>query len=333
MKTYLVTFKPTEPYFFGNEKTFVYPDLKNISHQANRYFIKSEIIPSQSTVLGALRYALLPIKRSDWGYSTAEVAINEQAVGKSGFLPSVEQSFGKIKKISPVFLTNGSDFLVPTPFDHKSGEKMYSPFSEYLEVKTPDGKRLFTPEYDSKNGITTTFLNLTTGITVPVEEIFSKVSRTGINRSVDNRGYFKKEFALLNCEYSFCVYLTLEGDLIPKNQMLFLGQGKSTFSFSFEEAENTITEDIKKYLQKGVVYCFGDAFIEYSVCKNTLFSVTKTKTYRAYAKFKNKVSKDSILYRLIASGSVFIPHNEEEFLVLTENKNANQIGYNEFIAK
>ena len=36
MKTYLVTFKPMEPYFFGNEKNFVYPKSKDESVKSNK---------------------------------------------------------------------------------------------------------------------------------------------------------------------------------------------------------------------------------------------------------------------------------------------------------
>ena len=48
-KTYLVKFKPLEPYFFGNEKSFIFPkDENQTSYQqlANSYYIKGENTPS-----------------------------------------------------------------------------------------------------------------------------------------------------------------------------------------------------------------------------------------------------------------------------------------------
>jgi hypothetical protein len=62
IQSYLLTLEPMEPYFFGNEKTFSF-DPK--SPADNRYFIKSERLPMQTTILGALRYLLMPMKKEE----------------------------------------------------------------------------------------------------------------------------------------------------------------------------------------------------------------------------------------------------------------------------
>ena len=41
MKTYLVTLTPQEPYFFGNEKTFLFDKEKNQGQRGNSYYIRS----------------------------------------------------------------------------------------------------------------------------------------------------------------------------------------------------------------------------------------------------------------------------------------------------
>ncbi len=333
MNTYLVTFKPMEPYFFGNEKTFLFPGSENDSTLANQYFIKSEYTPSQSTILGALRYLFLPVKLSDWNYSTEQIKQNADAVGSVGFNPSEDREFGKIKKISPVFLHDGEGILVPTPFDHISGKSQYTPFSQYRSAVTPEGERYYTDEYASKEGITCDYMKLSGGDIVPFYELFKTMTRTGINRSKDTQGYFKKEYAMLDEKYAFGVYLTLDDGLIPHDDVIFLGQGKSAFSVCFTPEDNHIAENMKQYLRSGTVYCLGDAFIDPDVYEKSLFAVTKTKTYRAYRKNGAMVTKDSELYRLITAGSIFIPRNAEEFSAFIQNNNVNRIGFNEFITK
>jgi len=330
LKTYLALLKPTEPYFFGNEKTFLYPGSE-AGGTPNRYFIRSEAVPSQSTVLGALRYLFLPVKKSDWNYSDAEKKQNEEAVGTSGFEPETEHTYGKISKISPVFLKNEASILVPTPLDHMVGNKTYKPFSQYKTVETSDGTQYYTEEYDTKEGIASGYLQLSDGAIVEENQIFKRVVRTGINRTAENKGFFKKEYAMLLEGYSFGVYVELEDDLVPADGIVFLGQGKSAFAISFREEANCVAEDIKKYLQKDVAYCWGDLFVSASVYQECYFSVTKTKTYRAYSKWNNRVTKASTLYKPVAAGSIFIPKDKEAFKKLAESTNASRIGYNVWI--
>ena len=40
MKTYLVTLTPQEPYFFGNEKTFLFDKEKNQGQRGKSYYIR-----------------------------------------------------------------------------------------------------------------------------------------------------------------------------------------------------------------------------------------------------------------------------------------------------
>lgn len=338
MKTYRVTFKPMEPYFFGNEKGFLYPssgkgDSQNSNPLSNQYFIKSESVPSQSTILGALRYLLLPVKRSDWKYSDDDLKKNADAVGANGFHPLVKQGFGKIKKISPVFLYDGDDILVVAPLDHVVSKSQYTPFAQYQTVSTPNGDRRITSDYNVKDGITSGYMKLCDGTVVPLDKIFRSVTRTGINREVDNKGYFKKEYRILDAQYAFGVYLSLEDDLIPHDDVVFLGQGKSAFSVQFTPEENSIDARMKSYLREDVIYCAGDVFADATVYDKSLFAVTKNKTYRVYQNNSGRVKKDSVLYRLLAAGSIFIPQNKDEFLATVRNENVNQIGFNEFITK
>ena len=76
VKKYLVTFKPVEPYFFGNEKNFAFRGQEKQMQLSNSYFIRSEKMPAQTTLLGVLRYLLLPVKRQDYGYTKVFQILN-----------------------------------------------------------------------------------------------------------------------------------------------------------------------------------------------------------------------------------------------------------------
>lgn len=335
MSTYLVTFKPMEPYFFGNEKNFAYS--KNDKNPvSNSYFIKSEYVPSQSTILGALRYILLPVKKSNWDYTADEKKKNAEAVGANSFNPSDERNeFGKIKKISPVFLYDGVNDLVPTPFDHIDGNRNYTPFTfeENDKVDTLDGEYLYTEKYNAKDGITSAYLNLTDGAIVELENIFISVTRMGINRSDTENGMFKKRYVQLADEYSFAVYLELDDEKKPENAIVHLGQGKSTFVVTFEPKENDIEGKIAEHLSDEIIYFFGDAFVSNDIYKKCKFAATKTKTYRAFQKQGKTVNKDSKLYNLISAGSIVIPKDKSDFIKFVKNDKVQSIGYNTIITK
>ena len=94
-KCYLLTLQPMEPYFFGNEKTFSFDPQTPAD---NRYFIRSERLPLQTTVLGALRYLLMPVKNSNYRYTHCQQQQNEAIIGSASFqMDGEKQSFGTIE--------------------------------------------------------------------------------------------------------------------------------------------------------------------------------------------------------------------------------------------
>ena len=342
MKTYKVTFTPMEPYFFGNEKGFKYPVAKSDmvkteqngkSQFTNMYYIKSESLPSQSTLLGALRYHFLPVKKSSWDYDETDKKTNADAVGTESFSPDRDRTFGKIKKISPMFICNDKDILVRVPMNHRNGKTVYTPFENFEMMMTPFGERWYTSEYNAKDGVCSDYMKLSDGSIVDCSEIFETEIRIGINRRVNENGFFKKEYSMLHKGYSFGVYIELEDGLDVNNGIVFLGQGKSAFALEFTEEDNTLTEAVERYLPEGVAYCCGDVFVGPEIYENSKFSVTDTKTYRAYSRQGTRVRKDSVLYRVITAGSIFIPIDKEAFVTSIKKDNLNIIGYNEIIVK
>lgn len=375
-KTYKVTFRPVEPYFFGNEKTFAFPSKdENTKPALSSYFVKSEDTPSQSTILGALRYLFLAHKNPDFKYTKEQAADNVKAIGSASFDIASEnvQDFGLIRKISPVFIS-GKDkdgngiVLIPTPMDHNRKDSKeirestpeaklyYSPFNDYLTVQTIENRKLYANDFDVKEGLEKSFVSLADGEIYNKENIFETDLRIGINRLVQNKDFFKKEYKMLKDGFAFTVYAELDiedsNEIVSKPQCVFLGQGKSAFCVKFEEEKNELTDSVEAFIKKHsrtendtdkerilctFIYCLSDTFVSAFNTENILFCSIDTKDYRTFKTklrdkddFKfTKVEKGSSLYRLLKAGSIIITTDKSD-LNLT-NENANQIGFNSII--
>ncbi|MBR2877887.1 MAG: hypothetical protein IKB92_02175 [Clostridia bacterium] len=335
MKQYLVKITPQEPYFFGNERSFKFPGDENSGQVNSKYYAKSEKTPAGSTIMGMLRYVLLPVKKTDFSkYTDEDKRKNAVAVGPESFCFGKEgQNFGLIKEISPLFIINGEDFLVPAPFYHKYGEKTYSPFREYKAVKTPDGEYLYTGEYNSKNGVFSGYMRLSDGKIFEDNDIFLFESRNGRNSFMKEDVFFRRQYVGMKPGFSFGVYATLEDGAAPENTVVFMGQKKSVFSVSFIPQGNTITEKIGRLLNPGEIYCFGDSFIKRDIYKDMLFAVVKTREYRGFSTNYGKVKKEETLYRTVAAGSIFIPKPGIDAAAIFENPDARTAGYNIVVSK
>lgn len=347
MSTYLVRLTPQEPYFFGNEKNLEFKGQKNRGQMTNRYYIKSERTPLQTTLLGAMRYVFLKEKTFD---------LSNENVGSESFKIEKDfQDFGVIKSISPLFLLKGNERLIVTPFDHLKAKKekkvvdgeekeirykmtTYTPFTNYEKISTADGEKWFTPDFDVKEGLTDSYVYIDGEARkiVKSDEIFSYVTRVMINKTQDKKAFFKKDYVTLDKDYSFGFYLELDESKMDKKEIekhiksqtfVYLGQGKSLFSLKFEEAENDIESKIKALIGENKVYCFGDTLACNYIYKAAKFAVVDFRDYRAYATNSDgKVEKGGTLYKLIKAGSVFI--SDDTSKIVCSHANCEQIGFN-----
>lgn len=367
IKTYKVTFKPVEPYFFGNEKNFAFPGQKQKSIYASSYFIRSEKIPSQSTVLGALRYIFLPYKWEDFSPADADKqnsdkkAANDKAVGPLSFDIDSEdvQEFGIIKKISPVFICGQNVFnekvtLIPTPMDHNRKDQksertygdphkiihIYTPFADYKTVDTTEGAKCYAEDFDVKEGLEHSWVSLEKGEIYPERELFESDLRIGINRAEKNDGFFKKEYCMLKRDFAFAVYAQLDLDSLPMSSCVFLGQGKSAFTVTFTEEENNLERCVEEFLSKDIdkradaslIYCLGDSFVSDFDNENVLFCAIDTKDYRAFkTRERGRIEKGGALHRLIKAGGIIITDNPKEWVAKNMKENANKIGFNTYV--
>jgi CRISPR-associated protein Cmr3 len=123
MTKYLICLKPLTPYFFGGENTF--------GNDNQNYFVRSNYLPQQTTLLGFLRYELLlqnnllgtNPKESDWASLIGEKSFQKE---NDSFI----SEFGAIKKISPVFLSNQVESYIPGAMDWA--------MTKYLQNETGD---------------------------------------------------------------------------------------------------------------------------------------------------------------------------------------------------
>lgn len=342
-KTYRVTFTPSGSYFFGNEKNFKYPNQENGGHFGELYYIRGENVPSQTTILGALRYLALPPEKRT--YNAAKDDSAKRYIGAESFsFESAEiQEFGAIKSVSPLFITDGKTDYIPTPFDHneEKSSKEYTPFFVYHTVDTIDGIRLYTQEYNAKKGITDTWMSVKDG---KIESsMFESEVRIGINTQQRENAFFKKEYKILKAECSFVVYAEIDTEIFPPEpsttMTVFLGQGKVPFAVRFAEEENKIDKKTKdllcekhKKLRYGFAYCQSDFLVNEQI-PSGIFAVTKTRDHRSFQTEKTgKIKKGSQLHKLISAGSIFLFEKEDPFGDFTgKQKNAETIGMNHII--
>ncbi|MCM1363944.1 MAG: type III-B CRISPR module-associated protein Cmr3 [Faecalibacterium sp.] len=284
MAKYKITFTPVEPWFFGNEKSFSFPGQENGNAYSNQYFIKSETMPSQSTILGALRYLLIPTKKPLREYTEKDMAENRDYIGEESFnidySPKADsseqkQSFGKIKSISPVVIIRDDEILIPAPMDHvdngESGKtELYRPFQEYCVVEeTQLGKKLYVKDYDAKKGVFNGFVSLKDKAVYSEGDIINSEIRVGNQRFAENEGFFKKEYkyfsrsAKEHLNYSFAVYADLDipsdDDFIKQEHTVMLGQGKSTFVVKLTPTDEDLTESVRTFLRDSLPKIFTDS--------------------------------------------------------------------------
>ena len=87
-------------------------------------------------------------------------------------------------------------------------------------------------------------------------------------------------------------------------------------------------------LAADVSYCLSDTFADAQVLQYCKFAVIQTRDYRAYITNPDgKITKDSVLYKLIKAGSVFIIKDNEDFGGLINKDNCQLAGFNCIVAK
>ncbi len=342
MGSFLVTLSPLEPYFFGGERNFDFGQVRRKMKQS--YFIRSQETPAQTTLLGALRYAVLYANDALIRNFTDAAQKKHAAdlVGPKSFSFGERSDFGWIHSISPLFILEDSHYLVPAPMNHKeSGKaKRYTPMKiercEDVLSSVEDG--LIAVDYDAKAGCTAGWVNVDSGEMIPPSDLFEGVVRLGIDTHRAEReeegGYFKKEYKRLK-RGSFAFFAEMEK--VPERLLdgvtVFLGQNKSAFLLRMQAHQNDLADLVQQMLESRMDmpfwYALGDCLMNNSPSG---FHIVRTRLFRhlttsADNRYYHRYNKTEKLYRLVEGGSVFYgsePEGADEAI-------CNKIGMNHFI--
>lgn len=363
MNSYLITISPLEPYFFGSERSLGFGKVKGNLKQ--RYFISSQDVPSQTTLLGALRYAVLAANGAlitDFSKGSLERERANELIGPVSFDFQHKNSFGAIGRIHPLFILDGENYLVPMPMNHKnsfavgSGNtasyECYTPMrldqcQESITLSTGD---LFSPDYAAKHGCGCGWLNLTDGSSVssrydPEQDsgLFQSIMRVGINshrtETAENRNdaesYFKKEYKLLR-QGVFAFFAELDPDRVQgleRGTLIYMGQNKSAFQIKAVKKENDLNEKIAGTLSEYAVndfwYAPGDCHFEQEYSG---YVIANTQLFRHLITttgnhYYDRFKKSEKLYRLLNAGAVFYGRRPD----FANDEIARVIGMNELV--
>ena len=136
---YFIKLKPLNPFYFGSTKSF--DDNKGSKDYKRPYFLKGNIYPQQTAILGMLRKKVL----EDNGILVENVKRNnEQKNKEKEYIGKItnnlsESTFGKIENISSVQI-----YIEDKPYyyyeDNKEGEKKVK-FSENENLTNKNVKK------------------------------------------------------------------------------------------------------------------------------------------------------------------------------------------------
>ena len=263
---YLITFKPAGRFYFGTSQSF-----------GEGFYAVSSMFPSQTTILGTLRASileknnLLDLKtRTPKKIRMVDIyPLTGKSEMKSLDEPGTDNDFGKILKLSPVFIVkhkagsdNPEDLLLPAPADVFSieGLKMieypeeknvrtFSRSSEHISsyhynkrIKEPQAKYLggiqFWQEYQDKKKFTFDESYL-------MKNIFISDHKPGIARKDRNKRdeyfYTKKDYRL-NKEYSFGIIVHFTEENVLDERDVFMGGERSLFKMEIKKLPQVLSQ-------------------------------------------------------------------------------------------
>lgn len=354
MKVLRISLKPLEPYFFGNERSLFYEGINTkVQAKASNYFVRSEETPLQSTLFGVLRYMGIAEKNANFKLNQTDI----DNIGAFSFqLRKKDQSFGKIRQISNLYLEDGDGNLyirVPADQENFQGsdpEKIYSGFQTFSPdpVQMQSGIR-YIPKVNLKNGFFDGYMRIKDGVCVPSSDIFQKIVKTGIHVKQTADALFKKEYCFLE-RYRFVFFAEVEDDFPAiTDRYVKMGQKKTAFAVTaaeWKEPPDSIRESAKLCLASPFpteavkIVLLSDSYVEevrklYDCC---YFIHSITRDYRAMETIYNAVNqrqrykKQEVLLRLLKAGSVFWvkPDKIEEFISLLDDREARIAGFNRY---
>ena len=266
MTEYLVTFKPLGDYSFGSDRHFSFVGRNNYSKDEYApYFIRTNSVPEQSTVFGMIRYLILVSNgiqlKQDFQYDDDTQDNMKELIGEKSFsLNGSVQHFGKLEKISPIFLRkNSEEIVIPNPFNNKQGKEGIEQFApmilEKIKVSTSFGEIALpkSKEYNPKEGYGNGYYNINTGHLEAIEDIFMTKVATGVRRVTQNDLQELKKNIQALCKLFVNNAMKQGGPKLDRNNNLSLTEFINDFIDLLDEhnkgGKNHFQEELEKLIK------------------------------------------------------------------------------------
>lgn len=351
---YKVRLKPLDDFFFGGEQGFGFGHEKN-----ENYLIRSNTMPQQTTILGALRKLVLEqsgLLKNDFAYSKEERDKITQLIGDSSFdIAKPFQSFGAIKKLYPLYIVrkveNKEREIFKTPFDAVPEEPTYIPYNIAVRDDFEHSTFFYPVDYSCKKYLFGVWIDLETKELLKNEAIFTEVGKIGIRKNrqggTNEKALFKKFLYRMASDCEFALYLDSSFEF--EDGVVFLGLDRSPFKICFEkvssEEPKTFYENSFKRLVCQLEISFkkqtrilhkvvllSDSLVSEDFCNYYEYGITDKEEFRnlisRYQGNTLAIEKNQ-KYIMLKRGSVFYTWDKEKFFsLLEEQQNLQLIGYN-----
>lgn len=336
--TYMVRLKPIDAYYFGGEKTLGEGDAQN-------YYVKSNRLPQVSALVGLIRYEVLR-QNNLLSYDPKQkdkLKEVERLIGRQGFSMDEDgpETFGIIRKLSPLFVENRQErrFYTPLPLD--DGVKV-SLLEEKCSFSATSTQALVTDleGYDPKTYGNYRYWVSGDGHKLDADEIFYTREQVGITKNGkpenEKDAFFKLVLMGLNEAFNFAFLLeTSERIGEVSRGLCALGGNRSIFRMDLTKLEKPF--DFCEYFQglkrEGRLLLLGDAYLTDEE-RDQLPFFWGTSTCNRYIVTKHdqahhwrKPDKTEKLYHLLARGGVIYNASAESL----QSSRLNNVGLNIFI--
>jgi len=341
MNTLKITLTPLDKFFFGGEDLFG-------NNDSVFYFQISRGFPQQTTLLGLVRHQILlqnglmnqgkidPSKSpADW-------------IGAQSFSAGVgTPNFGKIKQLSPAFISQKGERLRPhwrakhknaTAKDFMFGATITASFHSNViqnDIKDVDN-------YDAKEGIEQGFTNTVTGSYLADDEVYAhEDAQIGINKMdrissamTDDEGFYKFKHSRLKPDFAFSFYLELDSGVTLADTVITMGKERSPFDM---KVENVSTNPLQRptSLGKNEIVLLSDAYVLpeiYDHCEVIIAETISFKNIENTLTTPNFAGKPNWSKRLhlLKRGTILHIKNNQMVQVqkLLDINNFQTIGYN-----
>ena len=348
-KTQLITFTPSDAFFFGGASTFGNGKKRN-------FYAASNTFPQQTTLVGVLRHALYEAGHAD-------------DIGKS-FKVNEKPDFGFLETISPVFLYKKATAEEPATYglpvqlpNNEAGESVAIECQPVSNVQVDFGTgwqaAFSVKDYKEKHGISHKIVFTSSENPVKdYEDVFEEVTKTGIGRNrkthlTTDGMFYQQTLFKLKEGYAF-------GALVSGKEELFVAVAQRNMPMGGEQknfvlATQTIDKNfeqifhatVKKHcLQQSTDWCLltTDAYVSSNIYEKCKAVISDTQAFRniitpnsknytaalVNAKDGDKRYK-SAQFTLLKRGTVLFPKTDLATLTSAlDNPHFEKIGYNHY---